>query len=69
MVELSSRSKEIRKLRKLTKSEKRLSVILILALFAMANFYGLSYLMDLHSSLSREVADLRREERTNQVWL
>ena len=35
----------------------------------MANFYGLSYLLDLHSSLSKQVADLRSEERTNEIWL
>src|SRR5262245_56891224 len=69
MAGLSSRSKEIQNLRKLTKSQKRLSLMLFSAVFAMANFYGLSYLMDLHSSLSKEVEDLRGEERTNQVWL
>jgi hypothetical protein len=56
-------------LRRLTKSEKRLSLILGIAIFAMANFYGLSYLLDLHSSLSKQVADLRSEQRTNEIWL
>jgi hypothetical protein len=56
-------------LRRLTNNEKRLSSILGIAIFAMANFYGLSYLLDLHSSLSRKVADLRGEELTNQIWL
>jgi hypothetical protein len=69
MAGLNSRSKEIQNLRKLTKSEKGLSVILGTAIFAMANFYGLGYLLDLHSSLSREVADLRGQEHTNQIWL
>jgi hypothetical protein len=44
-------------------------LILGIAIFAMANLYGLSYLVDLHSSFSREVADLRSQERTNQIWL
>jgi hypothetical protein len=69
MAGLSSQSKENQNLRKLTKSEKRLLLILCIAVFGIANFYGLSYLTDLHSSLSRQVADLRGEERTNQVWL
>jgi len=69
MAELSSPSKETQNLRRLTKSEKRLTLILCIAVFAMANFYGLSYLMDLHSSLSKDLGDLRGEERTNEVWL
>jgi hypothetical protein len=40
-----------------------------IAIFAVGNFYGSSYLLDLHSSLSKSVADLRGEERTNQIWL
>ena len=56
-------------MRRLTNNEKRLSLILGTAIFAMANFYGLSYLLDLHSSLSRKVGDLRGEELTNQIWL
>ena len=65
----NSRSKEIQNLRKLTKSEKRLSLILGVAIFGMANFYALGFLVDLHSSLSREVADLRGQEHANQIWL
>jgi hypothetical protein len=69
MVEPNSPSKEFPKLRKLTKSEKRLSVLLIVALFAMGNFYGLSYLIDLMSGNLREVSDLRNQERSNEIWL
>jgi hypothetical protein len=65
----SSPSKEIQKLRKLTKSEQRLSTILIIALFATANFYGLSYLFDLNSGSSREVSDLRGQLHSNEIWL
>jgi hypothetical protein len=56
-------------LRKLTRNENRLSLILCLAIFVMANFYGLSYLLDIHTAFSKELADLRAEEHTNQIWL
>ncbi len=56
-------------MRKLTKREKRLSIILIVALFAIANFYGLSYLLDLTSGSLRNVADLRAQEHSNDIWL
>jgi hypothetical protein len=69
MVELSSQLKEIQKLRKLTKSEKRLSIILVVALFATGNFYGLSYLFDLMAESSRDVSDLRSQEHSNDIWL
>ena len=69
MVELNSPSKEIQNLRKLTKSEKRLSTILIVAVFAMANFYGLGYLFDLLSTSSREVSELQSQEHSNEIWL
>jgi hypothetical protein len=69
MVARSSQLKEIQKLRKLTKSEKRLSIILVLALFAMGNFYGLSYLSELMSAYSRDVSDLRSQEHSNDIWL
>jgi Tfp pilus assembly protein PilO len=44
-------------------------LILGFAVFAMGNFYGLSYLLDLHASLSKDLADLRSEDHTNQIWL
>ena len=69
MVELNLPSKETRNLRKLTKSEKRLSIILVLAIFAMANFYGLGYLFDLLSASSREVSELQSQEHSNEIWL
>jgi hypothetical protein len=69
MVAQSLLSKENPNLRKLTKSEKRLSTILLVALFATANFYGLSYLFDLMSSYSRDVSDLRNQEHSNEIWL
>jgi hypothetical protein len=56
-------------LRKLTKSEKRLSTLLIVAAFAMANFYGLSYLFDLQSGIAKEVSDLRSQANAGEIWL
>ena len=56
-------------MRKLTKSEKRLSIILIIALFATGNFYGLSYLYDLMTGFAQDVADLRNQENSNNIWL
>jgi hypothetical protein len=56
-------------LRKLTKTEKRLSTILIVAAFAMANFYGLGYLFDLLGSTSQEVSDLRGQAHSDETWL
>jgi hypothetical protein len=56
-------------LRALTKAEKRLSVILIIALFVMANFYGLSNLFDLMSDSARALSDLRGQVNSNDIWL
>ena len=56
-------------MRKLTKSEKRLSVFLIVAVFAMANFYGLGYLFDLQSTISQEVSDLQSQVHADDIWL
>jgi hypothetical protein len=69
MVGQSSRWKEFLKLRKLTKSEKRLSTILIVALFAIGNFYGLSYLFEQKAASSQDVSDLRSQESSNDIWL
>jgi len=69
MVAPISRSKETLKLRALTKRERRLAVIFVLALFAMANFFGLSYIFGLASDSSRAVADLRSQEQSNALWL
>ncbi len=35
----------------------------------MANFYGLGYLFDLLSTLSREVSELRSQAHSNDIWL
>ena len=56
-------------MRKLTKSEKRLSAILSIAIFAMANFYGVSYLLDTESALTQHLSELRATAKTNEIWL
>jgi hypothetical protein len=62
-------SKETRKLRKLTKSERRLLVIFGLAVFVMANFYGVSYLLDTQAGLSQQLNELAGTAKTNRIWL
>jgi hypothetical protein len=69
MVELNLTSKEFRNLRKLTKSEKRLSVLLMIAVFVMGNFYGLGYLLDLQSTISQKVSDLQGQVHGDEIWL
>jgi hypothetical protein len=56
-------------LRRLTKSEKRLLIIFGLAVFVMANFYGLSYLLDTESEVTRQLSELKANAKTNQIWL
>jgi hypothetical protein len=62
-------SKEIQKLRRLTNNEKRLLSLLGIALFVMANFYGVSYLLDNQAALIREVDELKSTRRSNDIWL
>ena len=56
-------------MRKLTKSERRLSTILGLAIFVMLNFYGISYLLDEHSGLAQKISELQAKQRSDQLWL
>ena len=56
-------------MRKLTKTEKRLSIFLTVAVFAMGNFYGLGYLFDSLSALTTEVSDLKGQEHSDDLWL
>lgn len=63
------RSKETQKLRRLTKSESRLLIIFGLALFVMANFYGISYLLDTENELTQQIGELEATVKTNQIWL
>jgi len=44
-------------------------VVLIISLFVMANFYGLSTLHDWMSDSSRDLSDLRGRVNTNDIWL
>ena len=56
-------------MRKWTKSEKRLSTMLGLALFLMGTFYLVSYLLDIESGLSLTIRGLEANANTDQVWL
>jgi hypothetical protein len=56
-------------LRKLTKSERRLSTVLGLAVFAMLNFYGISYLLDEHAGLAHKIGELQGQQRSDDLWL
>lgn len=40
-----------------------------IAVFVMANFWGLSYLMDEQSAATQNLNDLRGKEASNQQWL
>ena len=66
---LSSLSRETQSLRKLTKSERRLSIILVLAVFAILNFYGISYLLDEHAGLAQKISELQSQRRSHELWL
>jgi hypothetical protein len=56
-------------MRKLNKREQRLGLILLLALFIMANFYGLGYLFDRKDTLDLQIADLTGKKHSNEIWL
>jgi hypothetical protein len=56
-------------LRKLTKREQGLGIILIAALFVLANFYGIGYLLDRKDLLERDVAELAGQKHSNEIWL
>ncbi len=56
-------------MRRLTKSERRLSWALGIAVFAVLNFYGLSYLFDTHTALAGKLRDLRGQREANALWL
>jgi hypothetical protein len=44
-------------------------MILIAAVFVLANFYGIGYLLDRKDSVEKDVAELTGKERSNQIWL
>ena len=56
-------------MRKWTKGEKRLSMILGLALCLMGTVYLVSYLLDIESSLALKIRGLEANANTDQVWL
>jgi Tfp pilus assembly protein PilO len=53
----------------LTKSEGRLLWLFGLAIFAMANFYGISFLLERHAEVSRKLAELRGTRKSDENWL
>lgn len=56
-------------MRNLTKSERRLSLLLGLSVFVLLNFYGISYLLDEHAGLAQRIAELQGQQRSNDLWL
>ena len=56
-------------MRKLTKSERRLSTILGLSVFVMLNFHGISYLLDDHAALAQKIGELQGQQRSHELWL
>jgi hypothetical protein len=46
-----------------------LLVIFGLAVFVMANFYGLSFLLDTESEVTRQLSEVQANAKTNQIWL
>jgi hypothetical protein len=56
-------------LRKWTKGEKRLSLVLGVAILVMGTFYLVSYLLDIESDLGLKIRGLEANANTDQVWL
>jgi hypothetical protein len=56
-------------LRKWTKGEKRLSLVLGVAILVMGTFYLVSYLLDIESDLALKIRGLEANANTDQVWL
>ena len=56
-------------MRKWTKGEKRLSLVLGVALLVMGTFYLVSYLLDIESDQSLKIRGLEANANTDQVWL
>jgi hypothetical protein len=54
---------------KWNKSERRLIIVLGLALFIMGTFYLVSYLLDIESGLALKIRGLEASANTDQVWL
>ena len=56
-------------MRKWTKGEKRLSLVLGVAILVMGTFYLVSYLLDIESDLGLKIRGLEANANTDQVWL
>ena len=56
-------------MRKWNRNERRLLTILGVAIFLMASFYGISYLLDIESGLALKIQGLEANANTDQIWL
>ena len=56
-------------MRKLTDNERRLLWLLGGAIFVIANFYGVSYLLDREADLSSKLSELESTIKSHHVWL
>ena len=56
-------------MRKLTNSERRLLWLLGGSIFAIASFYGVSYLLDQEADLSRKLSELESTLKSHHIWL
>ena len=56
-------------MRKWTKGERRLLIILGVALLLMGTFYIVSYLLDIESGLALKIRGLEANANTDQIWL
>ncbi len=56
-------------MRKSTKGERRLLIVLGLALLVMGTFYLVSYLLDIESGLALKIRGLEANANTDQIWL
>ena len=54
---------------KWNKSERRLMIVLGVAIFVMGTFYLVSYLLDIESGLALKIRGLEASANTDQVWL
>ncbi len=61
--------KENQALRKWTKNEIRLSWLFAAAIFIMANFYGVGYLLDRQSELAQKLSELKATRGSDLNWL
>ena len=69
MTKPSSKSRETRPMRQLTKLEKNLGIALVTTLFLLVNLFGLSALSRKKSALRLELVGLNGEKEESGIWL